>query len=78
MAVRALPQLLSLSVPTVGLLNSALDVALTLEHPVYDCLYLALAEQHEAHLVTADTRLLNRLVQGGWAGTVVSLTEIGP
>jgi len=77
-SVRALPQLLSLSVPTVGLLNSALDVALTLEHPVYDCLYLALAEQREAHLVTADTRLLDRLARGGWAGTAVSLSEIGP
>lgn len=77
-AVRALPQLLSLSVPNAGLLNSALDVALTLEHPVYDCLYLALAEQREAPLVTADTRLMDRLAERGWAGTVVSLTEIAP
>ncbi len=36
---------------------SALMLALTLEHKVPDCLYLALAEREGAGLVTADRRL---------------------
>ena len=35
----------------------ALDLALALDHPVYDCLYLAAAIAHEASLVTADRTL---------------------
>jgi len=38
------------------LLMRALRLALDLRHPVYDCLYLALALQQGAPLVTADHR----------------------
>lgn len=34
----------------------ALQLALTLDHPVYDCVYLALAERLDHSLVTADRR----------------------
>ena len=37
-----------------------------LDHPVYDCLYLALAEAEDARLVTADQRLLTRLRGSAW------------
>jgi len=36
----------------------ALEIAASLNHPVYDCFYLALARQQKAPLVTADKRLL--------------------
>lgn len=36
---------------------TALSLALRLRHPVYDCMYLALALQTRASLVTADRRL---------------------
>jgi len=39
----------------------ALAIALALGHPVYDCLYLALAERMGRVLVTADRRLLRAL-----------------
>jgi predicted nucleic acid-binding protein len=39
----------------------ALDLAMALAHPVYDCLYLALAERMGASMVTADTRFLRAL-----------------
>jgi predicted nucleic acid-binding protein len=44
---------------TVGgeLLDLALDVALEWQHPVYDCLYVALAIRRNIPLVTADKRL---------------------
>jgi predicted nucleic acid-binding protein len=32
-----------------------------LNHPAYDCLYIALAEQQHATLITADQRLLRKL-----------------
>jgi len=36
-------------------------LALELDHPVYDCFYLALAELERNSMVTADQRLLARL-----------------
>lgn len=39
------------------LLPSAARLAVELEHPVYDCLYLALAVSHAAPIATADKRL---------------------
>ena len=45
------------------LLARALVMAQRLEHPVYDCVYVALAERERATLVTADERLLARLAR---------------
>ena len=36
---------------------SALRLAYELDHPVYDCFYLALAQTQQAHLLTLDKRL---------------------
>jgi predicted nucleic acid-binding protein len=36
----------------------ALALAMELDHPVYDCFYLALAERERAPLISADKRLL--------------------
>jgi len=44
--------------PAAPLVGRALDLARTLEHPVYDCVYLALAERERATLVSADARLV--------------------
>jgi predicted nucleic acid-binding protein len=37
-------------------LDQALKLATEIGHPVYDCVYLALALQHHTHVVTADRR----------------------
>jgi predicted nucleic acid-binding protein len=42
--------------PSAGLIERALDIALALNHPVYDCLYLACAEAVDGILITADRR----------------------
>lgn len=42
--------------PSTPLVPRAFELARRLDHPVYDCLYLALAEQRDATLVTADKR----------------------
>lgn len=39
------------------LLPRALALSMVIDHPVYDCLYLALAERENAVLVTDDQRL---------------------
>ena len=43
------------------LLAPALELSLDLRHPVYDCLYLALAQLRGVPLVTADERLISAL-----------------
>lgn len=43
--------------PDPDLIDEAADLMLGLNHPVYDCLYLALASREKATLVTADERL---------------------
>lgn len=43
--------------PSADLVAHAATIALEIDHPVYDCLYLACAEAEEAPLVTADSRL---------------------
>jgi predicted nucleic acid-binding protein len=48
-------------VSSESLAQQALELARTLDHPTYDCLYVALALREEATLVTADRRLLRTL-----------------
>ncbi len=47
--------------PTVDLLTKAFEIATTYERTVYDSLYVALAVQSNAQLITADERLANAL-----------------
>jgi predicted nucleic acid-binding protein len=39
------------------LVARATEIAIALDHPIYDCFYLALAERESAPLITADRRL---------------------
>jgi predicted nucleic acid-binding protein len=43
----------------------ALQLALKLNHPAYDCTYLACANQKSAEFVTADKKFLNKLRSTG-------------
>jgi predicted nucleic acid-binding protein len=47
--------------PIGDLAGAALGLALRHSHPVYDCLYVALALETRSDLVTADTRLVRAL-----------------
>ncbi|MGZ8364397.1 MAG: type II toxin-antitoxin system VapC family toxin [Caulobacteraceae bacterium] len=40
------------------LADRALRIAVTLNHPIYDCLYLACAEREDCELITADARFV--------------------
>ena len=46
-------------IPLEDLRAHALEFAIELDHPIYDCFYLALAERERCPLVTADARLLS-------------------
>ena len=60
--------------PTRGLLESAMKLAIALDHPAYDCIYLALAEALSCAMVTADERLYRRAL--AIEPKVVRLAEI--
>ena len=59
--------------PDDALERRALEIALQLGHPVYDCVYLALAERMGRRLVTADGRLLRAVRAKEHAARVVAL-----
>lgn len=44
----------------------ALEIAIELDHPAYDCVYLAVAEMLDAPFVTADERLQRKLADTPW------------
>lgn len=52
-------------VPSPELLDQAFALALELAHPVYDCLYLALALERRCPLVTADERFVTAVRASG-------------
>lgn len=46
-------------VPSVELMKDAIDLSYLLNHPTYDCLYLALALREGAQMITADRKFWN-------------------
>jgi predicted nucleic acid-binding protein len=60
------------------LMAAAARLAADLDHPVYDCLYLALALQEQRPVITADRRFYE-VVQGHpyLAGQMVALENLG-
>ena len=52
--------------PAVPLAGEAAELADELNHPVYDCFYVALARQRRAKLATLDKRLIRKLTSSGF------------
>lgn len=63
--------------PMRGLLEPAAQLAIDIDHPAYDCVYLALAMANGWRFVTADTRLIARARQSSTAigDAIISLSE---
>jgi predicted nucleic acid-binding protein len=64
--------------PTRLLLESATRIAVELDHPAYDCLYLALASESDCRFVTADERFVRKLAEGRrrrFRSRVISLAQ---
>lgn len=58
---------------SASLLDEAFAMAGAMGHPVYDCLYLALARHLGAKRVSADRRLIAKMRATGQAGLLVPL-----
>jgi predicted nucleic acid-binding protein len=72
-AVREVTKAFEELVPASVLKDRALAIAIELRHPAYDYFYLALAEQRNAQLVTADERLIRRCADTAFMRLVRSL-----
>ena len=77
-ACAELPAFLDRLAPLAPLAVSAAATARRLDHPVYDCFYLALAEREGVELVTADARLAAKVAGTPWEGLVVPLRPPTP
>jgi predicted nucleic acid-binding protein len=74
----AIPRYVDFLHPLEALGPRAVTIARALDHPAYDCFYLALAEREHAELVTADRRLLARVAGTPWAAHVRDLATFAP
>lgn len=63
--VEELPEFFGKLYPSADLVASALSLSFRLRHPVYDCLYLALAEREDCRVVTADAEFLAAMRRAG-------------
>ncbi len=61
--------------PVRPYLKRALGIASTLNHPVYDCVYLALGESFDAPVVTADLRFLSAVRSASVSFEVQALAD---
>ena len=64
--------------PSNPLARVAWRLATELDHPIYDCFYLALAVTEEACLVTADRRFHQRVAAGPLAGRMAWVEDPPP
>jgi predicted nucleic acid-binding protein len=72
--LRGAPVLL---VPIEDLIDDATRLAIDLDHPVYDCLYLALALRQDSRLITADQQFARTVSRDrALANRVVMLGEL--
>lgn len=57
-AVSIATRLFSTLIPMSQLADRAIEIAIALKHPIYDCFYLALAQRERAPLISADKRMI--------------------
>lgn len=77
-ALRFLPGYIGAVVATDDLLSEAFQMALALDRPVYDCLYVESARRLELPLVTADARLIRTFSGSAYARHILSLSDWRP
>lgn len=74
-AAIALPRIFEETAPSGALVQRALEMTIELNHPLYDCIYLALAEREQTRLVTADESFCRKANASTLASSVVSIEE---
>jgi predicted nucleic acid-binding protein len=73
-ALKILPALVSL-VSVGPYIDGALEIAVALDHALYDCLYLATAQMHGIPFATADRRLAEKCRSAGFAVPIVDVFD---
>ena len=71
----SLPRFFDGLVGAATLAPRAVAIAGQLDHPVYDCLYVALVEAEQAALVTADAQLFGKVRATPWEHLTISVSE---
>ena len=74
-AIESIGEQITRFVPARELLLPALDISVELRHPIYDCLYLALADHEGAVLVTDDRAFLRKTAESRWRENVLSMSD---
>jgi predicted nucleic acid-binding protein len=74
--VRALPIRMAHLHRAVNLVERALAIAMTIDHPVHDCIYLACAEASSCAVITADNELLAALKGTAFEGLARHLADL--
>lgn len=74
--VTHLPDVFLVLAETRDLLADAVAIARSLDHPIYDCFYLALTKRWDAPLVTADDSLLPNIIRTEWTTRVIPLRNL--
>jgi len=64
--------------PMRPLLEAATGLAIALDHPAYDCAYLALAEARGCDFVTADEALGRKVLPANLTAKVIMLSALAP
>lgn len=72
-AIVAVEQFIRTIHPCLTLYERAMEIAFILDHPAYDCFYLACAEATGGVLITADRRFVSRATAGGFAPLIEPL-----
>jgi predicted nucleic acid-binding protein len=77
-SVEMIPRWFDRLIPSTELRRKALQLALELRHPAYDCFFLAAAIQNDALLVTLDVPFLKRVIGAGFDRHIVHLADWRP
>jgi predicted nucleic acid-binding protein len=69
-AADALPRMFDSLVPSAEVLEPAMKLMVELEHPLYDCLYLALAINLRCPVLTADKKFADAATAAGYGANI--------
>jgi predicted nucleic acid-binding protein len=76
--LHSLPYYLDDMIAVDELIESALETACALRHPIYDLIYLEAARRLDAQLVTADRRFATKIAGTAFARRVTLLSDWQP
>lgn len=72
----SVPAMLGEIHPAAALVHRARAISLDLDHPIYDCVFLALAESKATVLVAADGKLAKKVKGTSWGRYVVAVADV--